>query len=187
MDNLKRRYALFKARIKVNRIRSYLHKKDTIFDIGTGNGAVAYLLQQEGFSIITSDIKDQSIFKEVVPIITSGDSNPLPDNHFDNVLLLTMLHHTCDPLAVLDEAIRISRNKIIIIEDVYRNKLQQYFTFLIDSIVNLEFKGHPHTNKTEKEWEQIFDQKDLKLIQKKSRPFLICFRQVLYVLEIKKG
>jgi len=81
------------------------------------------------------------------------------------------------------EAKRVSK-KIIIIEEIYTNIFNKYLTYFIDSLLNLEFIGHPHTNKTDKEWKLLFGQLGLKLTDAKySRTFLVKTRQVIYCLE----
>ena len=49
------------------------------------------------------------------------DALPFAKNEFDNALLLTVLHHSDDPLSVLREAYRIVRpeGRVIVIESVY--------------------------------------------------------------------
>ncbi len=78
----------------------------------------------------------------MVPVIYDGPKLPWPDNHFDAVLLLTVLHHVADPESVLREACRVG-GRIIIIEDVYATRAQKRLTFLLDSLFNLDFRGHP--------------------------------------------
>ena len=46
---------------------------------------------------------------------------PYPDNHFDNVLVLTVAHHSDDPQKVLAEAHRVAKpgGRVIVIESVF--------------------------------------------------------------------
>ena len=79
---------------------------------------------------------------------------PFPDDSFDVALLITVLHHTKKPIEILKEAIRVAP-RIIVMEDLYKNLLQKYLTFAMDSLLNLEFFGHPHTNMTQEQWESV--------------------------------
>jgi len=151
----------------VRKIGPYLKKEDLILDIGSGGAHVAHELKTLGYDITTLDIKNKSYFEDVRPIIYNGQTIPFPDDHFDVSLLLTVLHHTKDPLSVLAEAKRVSK-KIIIIEDLHKGWIQKYLTFAMDSILNREFFGHPHSNKTKSEWESSFKEMGLTIIDKKT-------------------
>lgn len=170
------------AAIKLRRIKEHLSIDDSIIDIGTGNGALASLLLHSKYKLTTLDVQNKSRFPKIRPIVYDGTVMPFEDCQFDTALLITMLHHTPNPQDILFEAKRIS-SKIVIIEDVYRNQLQKCLTKLVDSIVNWEFRGHPHTNKSDKEWLQLFKELGLKLEYKNEQRFFLLFRQVTYVLK----
>ena len=53
----------------------------------------------------------------------------------------------------------------------------------MDSLVNLEFRGHPHTNRDDNQWKQTFHQMGLKVVAEDEFRTLIFFRQKIYVLE----
>lgn len=175
-----------RMKIKFQRIYDRLDKEETVLDLGTGNGGLCHALKEAGVEVKPVDIKDISFFPEVSPEIYDGKKLPYPDNAFDTVLLITVLHHTPDPDAILEEAKRVARKKVIVMEDIYRNKAQQYLTYFTDSLVNLEFAGHPHTNRTDKAWRETFDKMGLKLKSAEDFRTLVFFRQIIYVLE-KEG
>lgn len=170
------------AKIKLKRIFPYLQKDEVIVDIGSGNGALVYLLKKEGFNVEPTDISNKSKFESVVPKICPGDKLPFADQSVDTVLLITMLHHTPHPEALVEEAMRVGK-KIIIMEDLFTNYVQKQLTFFTDSLVNWEFKGHPHTNKNDEEWKKLFERKNLQLNHSEYYNFLLFFKQGLYVLQ----
>jgi ubiquinone/menaquinone biosynthesis C-methylase UbiE len=118
-------------------------------------------------------------------VIYNGEKLPFDDLAFDTTLLITVLHHTPDPDAVLQEAIRVSARRIVVMEDIYTNPFQKYLTWFTDSLVNMEFVGHPHTNRSDKQWQATFSKMGLKLVGKETFRTLVFFRQVIYVLERK--
>ncbi|QMU65548.1 MAG: methyltransferase domain-containing protein [Flavobacteriaceae bacterium] len=115
------------------------------------------------------------------PVIYKGGKLPFKDNEFDIVQLITVLHHIKDPEETIKEAVRVGK-KIIIMEDIYTSKFQKYITFIADSINNWEFIGHPHTNKTDLGWKQVFNKNNLKIEKVKYYNFLLFFKQVTYIL-----
>ncbi len=173
---------LWDAKFKIQRISEYLSKKDKILDVGTGPGSVCLLLNREGYNVTPVDVVDQTLSSEIEPLIYNGKKLPFDDNSFNTALILTVLHHTSNPEEILSEAKRVS-NKIIVIEDIYSNPIQKYFTFIVDSIVNMEFAGHPHSNKSDTEWKITFNKLGLKLKATRYDRFLLFFRQATYYLK----
>jgi len=173
---------LWDARFKIKRIAEYISPKDKILDIGTGPGSVCLLMKREGYILTPIDVEDQTLSKEIKPEIYDGKNLPYKNASFDSALILTVLHHTPDPKEVLLEAKRVAK-KIVVIEDIYTNPLQKYLTYFVDSIVNLEFSGHPHSNKSDNEWKDVFIELGLKLKAAKYSRFLLFFRQATYYLE----
>ena len=170
-----------KAEIKRKVLAKFYQKDTGILDIGSGNCALSKLLIESGYSLTALDISNKSAFPDFQPMIYDGHRLPFEDNSFDWVQLITVLHHVPDPEALIIEAKRVG--KIILIqEETYKNTLQKYLTWLADSVNNWEFRGHPHTNKTEEEWETLFLRHHLKLQQKERRRFLFFFTQVTYLL-----
>ena len=176
---------LWDAKQKFNRLSYFLQQEEKILEIGSGLGTVTYYFKLQGLQITPLDIQNLSVIANVTPIIYDGQKLPFADNSFDTVLLLTVLHHTTNPVSVIKEAARVSR-KIIIIEDIYLNCWQKYLTFWVDSLVNFEFIGHPHTNQTDANWKNIFHELNLTISYSSSYEFLLFFRQAIYVLEKPK-
>ena len=181
--NLNRWQLLKRAEIKFKIIEKWLKSSDQILDIGCGPGAVAFLLKEHSFHVGTIDIQHKSAFDSVTPTIFDGLHLPYHDNAFDVCLILTVLHHAKTPLALLKEAKRVSRGRIIVIEDIYTNSVQLFITKLFDSIVNSEFSGHPHNNKKFEHWIDIFQSLDLDVTESRQRRFLGFFRQADFLLE----
>lgn len=176
-----RKQYLKRAHIKFKRIRPHIAPQSKVLDVGAGNGALALLLQQAGHQVSSIDVGDKTYFEEVKPIIYNGCNIPFEDNSFDTVQLITVLHHTADPEQVLKEAIRTGK-QVIVMEDIFTSSFQKYLTWFTDSLVNAEFLGHPHTNKTDTEWKTLFNKLGMQVVFEEQYRFLLFFRQVTYVL-----
>ena len=173
--------AMFRARIKVDRILRLIPANSTVLDIGTGNGALAHLLTEAGHTLTTLDVVDKCIFAEQRPLLFDGRALPVRSDSHDVVLLITVLHHTRHQEELLREAARVGR-KVIVMEDVYTSDIQRFLTYVLDSLINLEFLDHPHTNRDETGWEWCFSELRLRVERKRVARTLVCFRQATYLL-----
>lgn len=164
------------------KITPYLNKTDKILDLGCGNCALSKDLLDRGYTVTPVDVKNISLFKSIKPIVYDGKRLPFKDNLFDTALLITVLHHTPNPPQVLKEAARVCK-KLVVMEDVYENSFQKYATFIMDSVGNLEIFGHPHSNKSQKEWQKVFKDLNLKIIEIKIHNFWKIFTSATFFLK----
>lgn len=176
----------FWVKEKVSRFLPWLPTGSTAVDIGAGNGLVAFELQQSGIQATAVDVANLSILPEIAVTVYDGQTLPYPDGHFENALLLTVLHHTTDPVAVLQETARVAK-QVIIIEDVYKNLFQKYATFAMDTLVNFGHSEMTYQNRSLREWKLIFKDLDLEIIAEKQKRVLLIFRQVTFILKTKNG
>jgi ubiquinone/menaquinone biosynthesis C-methylase UbiE len=152
-------------------------------DIGSGLGTICSKLLNGKYNITPLEIKDLSLYDNVKPIIYNGIEIPFKRNHFDVAFLLTVLHHTPDPKKILIEAKRVAK-RIIILEDIYSNVFQKFLAFFWCSLLGLDFFRHPHSNKTDSEWRELFRELNLKLIDVKyHRSTIPIVTQVTYFLD----
>lgn len=177
-------WSRFKAKTKSKLLLPYLKKGEKVLEVGAGNAALTVLLRESGIPVTALDVEDGSHFEDVVPVLASGISMPFEDHQFDTVQMITMLHHTSDPDALIREASRVGR-RLIVLEDVYSNLVQKYLTLFMDSLANMEFKGHPHSNRTDKEWRVSFDKLGLIVVEVRHQSALLFFQQRLYLLDRK--
>ena len=102
---------------------------DKVLDFGCGDCSVASLLKNRIPTMHFADIFEtlEGRVSEEIAIQLNIETDyyqvknnrlELPDDSYDTVLLLTVLHHSNDPIQTLREAYRISKKRIIIIESV---------------------------------------------------------------------
>ena len=107
-----------------NQIAPYL-KPGRVLDLGCGDGAVGALISShQNMPVDLADVYKHNDIHEIgLPFtqLAQNESLPFDDNSFDNVLLLTVLHHSDDPELLLREARRILRpdGRLIVIESVF--------------------------------------------------------------------
>jgi SAM-dependent methyltransferase len=183
--NIKRRTARIVWGSRSSAIAATLHDDlegcGRVLDIGAGSCLIANELMKMGHDVTCADIADHSVVPEIVPVIVSGSPLPFADDSFDAVLLCTVLHHVEDHVALLAEARRLS-STVIIIEDLVTGPLQRRATQLMDSFTNLEFRDHPHSNRTDASWRELFESLHLDLTRSSSKRFWGLFTSVTYVL-----
>ena len=172
----------FWVKEKVSRFLPWLPAGSTAVDIGAGNGPVAFELINAGINATAVDVANLSILPEIPVTVYDGEKLPYANNHFDNALLLTVLHHTTDPVAVLKESARVAK-QVVIIEDVYKNVVQKYLTFGMDTLVNFGHSEMTYQNRSLEEWKLIFKDLNLEIIAEKQKRVLLIFRQATFVLK----
>ena len=59
----------------------------------------------------------------------------------------------------------------------------EWLTKRFDSLMNLEFKGHPHSNRTDKDWLASFERLGLSLRHREIHRVAWLFKQAVYVVD----
>ena len=171
-----------RVKVKEAQISPYLQEDQRILDIGCGNGLLCKKLRKRGLDITPLDVANNSFLPDVRPIIYNGVRLPFNDKVFDTVLLITILHHSRNPEKVIDEGMRVA-SKLIIIEEIYSSQLEKYWVYTVDSLFNAEFIGHPHTNKSDTQWRQLFSEKKYIVSDVKYSLVFPWLSRVLYVVK----
>ncbi|MEM7101495.1 MAG: class I SAM-dependent methyltransferase [Bacteroidota bacterium] len=166
---------------KISPFIEFLKSEDKILDIGSGGGLVTKTLRMKGFNTTPLDIADLSYSDDVKPVVYNGRDMPFEDNQFDLALLLTILHHTENPEAILKETCRVAK-RIVIIEDIYDSSIQKYLTLATDRFVNWGFSPCPHTNKNDEGWRSLFQKLNLELNSVSYHNVFGLYKQAVYHL-----
>lgn len=169
-------------RKKLRPVLPHLTQGQQHVDVGCGNGLIVQHLRQRGYPCAAVDVADLSILPEVEVTVYDGLHLPFEDKAFDTALLLTVLHHTPAPIPVLEETARVAK-RLVIVEDVYSNKFQQYLTYGMDTLVNLGHSSMTYQNKSDAGWKAAFEAMNWQVVAESSQSILLFFRQATYVLE----
>lgn len=166
LDKVLRKRNLRRAKNISAFIKNYIKKGESILDVGSGNGTILNQIEKDcdakiqGIDVI--DYMDTDIpFK-----LFDGKTIPFKDKSFDNVLIIETLHHCDDPIRILKESVRVSKKKIIILEDVYINPLHRIITCGYDYLMNFRHAVNtPFNFKKEKEWMAVFKKLNLNIVK----------------------
>jgi SAM-dependent methyltransferase len=159
-----------------------------VLDLGAGEGFVLAALG-------TGTAVDVGPFRRAaVPyVVYDGSALPLAEATFDTTLLLLTLHHCDKAETVLDEAIRVTRRRLIITESVHRNRLDHFWLRTLDAPFNRRrHTGRmppPRAFRSTTEWEALFASRRLRLVTARwlgSRWERLVHHPRLYVLEVNR-
>jgi len=177
----------------VDVFEKFINPGEKVLDIGAGGGWISRELQKRknvGITLLDVINFNQTDFKL---IIYDGKKMPFSENNFNASFLVCVLHHCQEPLEVLKEAVRVTKDKIIIIEDVHNSALSRFLLCFKDIFANLAFcvftklakeiTNIPFNFKKISEWEKAFEDLDLKVIYKKKYSSFFKTQQVLFVVQ----
>lgn len=145
---------------KYDRIRKYYGEH--CLDIGAGTGRFSLHLQDNSHEVVPIDIVDKSV-DDVEIEYFDGASIPKADNSFDTSIFMFVLHHTDTQIELLKEAARVTKDYIIIAEDIVENRLGQI-------LGNIHLNTSPWEKgndsfRSRKGWLKIFEENDLELVE----------------------
>ncbi|MFC1850634.1 class I SAM-dependent methyltransferase [candidate division CSSED10-310 bacterium] len=176
---LKRRQ-LRRAHFILDRIGAHL--PPALLDFGCGNGALVAACRERSIKAVGVDVGINLLFP--IPMVHyDGQKLPFQDNSIEAVSALFVLHHTPDPVKALQELTRVTRHKLLIIEDVWYNRHQKFwlhfFHYLFEyfmAMANLfgQSRWKVSTSfhfRTEQEWLHIF--RDLRLKHRETIPLTL--------------
>jgi ubiquinone/menaquinone biosynthesis C-methylase UbiE len=95
---------------------------DSVLDVGCGAGYLANYLQEMYEADLTGvDVQD---FRtgDIAFSRFDGTSIPFPDRTFDHVILSFVLHHSNDPMTLIQECRRVAQRSVIVFEDLPENR-----------------------------------------------------------------
>jgi ubiquinone/menaquinone biosynthesis C-methylase UbiE len=119
------------ARLEVERVASLCLDSallKSVLEVGVGSGLFAEVFFKHGLKVAGVDINPQMVAaaRQFVPRgdfqEAAAEALPYPDFSFDLVFLGLVLHESDAPLKVLQEAQRVSRQRVCILEWAYREQ-----------------------------------------------------------------
>lgn len=140
-----------------------------VLDLGAGEGYVApALARARGGWACSCDV---GAFRRAPGpyVVYDGERLPFRDAAFDTTLLLLTLHHCDDPERVLDEAVRVTRHRLIVTESVFSNRVDRFWLDLLDGRLNARRHGGtmnvPLAFRTPDGWNALFASRGLRVVE----------------------
>jgi SAM-dependent methyltransferase len=177
-----------------NHIAPHLEAGQTLLDLGAGTGFMArWLKRQTGVKPTLTDVVDYHNRDLSLPFIKQDDPFrvPVEDGSFDVVLLMFVFHHI-EPyesqLPLLDEAIRIARRRLIILEDTPATGVDRAFNTFWDWLLNWRHGvPTPFTFRSADEWLEVFKARNLSIgavdVYRPMWPTLKTYPHTLFALD----
>jgi SAM-dependent methyltransferase len=169
-------------------LRQYVDDGELILDVGGGSLLVAdELRRQRRVSVVGLDTL--AYRKCQVPLaLYDGRAAPFRDAAFDTVLAGFVLHHCEDGgVAVLREARRLARRRVLVLEDGYEHAAERLLTRSVDRLLNrIEHAAIPTPCRfrSAAQWRQLFGELGFAVAETRTVRTTPIFetRQVLFVL-----
>ena len=169
-------------------ITPWLSNGQRVLDLGCGNLLVGKHVQ-EGAGVRVTGVDVIDINQTPLPLtLYDGKEIPFDERSFDVTYAAFILHHTEDVRALLAECIRVTKGRLLVLEDVYRNGFELGLTRALDynnKLVAPEMPL-PLNFMREREWLALFEQLGTRLVGVKNvRPVpMRPTRHRLFVLDL---
>jgi SAM-dependent methyltransferase len=129
-----------------------------LLDVGCGDGSLAALIHKMRPDVTVEGLDVLVRPETAIPVTRyDGRTLPFPDDSFDAVMMVDVLHHADDATAVLAEARRVAR-QVVLIKDHRRNGLLANATLrFMDWVGNARHGvALPYNYWSEAEWRGAF-------------------------------
>lgn len=121
---------------KAELVSAGLEKGWTLLDVGAGEGYVGEsLAQQLDSDVELVDVADMNRTK-LPHRVYDGYRLPFPPGRFDAAVAVFVLHHAGDPEAVVREAMRVSRRRVVVLESTYAHSWERPILERLDVLAN---------------------------------------------------
>jgi SAM-dependent methyltransferase len=121
----------------------------TALDVATGGGHVARRLREAGLNVVTVDPAPGM----QADVLSTAEHLPFADGSFDVVVSRIAPHHFPDIRAALIEMTRVSRDLVLVVDNLYRGEA-------VEEAERLRDPTHVRTY-GEEEWRELYEQAGL--------------------------
>jgi SAM-dependent methyltransferase len=176
------------------RLAPHLEPGTSALDLGSGTGQIArWLARRVGIRPTLADVVEYENRVRDFPFIRMTDPLRVPagDGAFDAVVMLFVLHHMErweDQERLVSEAARVTRRRLLVIEDTPTSRADQWFNVAWDWALNLRHGvPTPFTFRSPQGWRSVFLGNGLEVRHEETYrarwPTLLTYHHTLFVLE----
>ena len=177
-----------------SKVAPWLEPGQTVLDLGAGTGFISrWLRDHTGVHPTLTDVVSYRNRERSLEFIRLDDPFhvPVPDASFDVVMLLFVFHHVAcpeDQERLLDEAVRIARSRIVVLEDTPETRLDLLFNKGWDWLLNQRHRvPTPFTFRRTEEWVRLFKERNLSILHvdtyRPKWPTLMTYPHSAFVLD----
>lgn len=143
-----------RVRILSDHLSTIIPEGASVLDVGCGDGQITEQIKQKRPDISIKGVEVLVRPNAVIQIEQfDGSSLPFEDKSFDCVLFVDVLHHTDDPMVLLQEAVRVSKKSIVIKDHLKEGVLANTTLSFMDKVGNARHGVViPHNYWTKKQW-----------------------------------
>ena len=153
--------SLKRAEGSFERIKDYL-VGSSVLDLGAGNGLLGQSIHDRtNMTVMLADVIDYSVASLPLLLFPQGGRVPLDDQAVDCTILYVVLHHADDPLHLLKEAARVTKQRVIIVEGYVEDETIYLTNSFLDWFLNRVNQGAdinlPLNYHKQEQWYAMFD------------------------------
>jgi SAM-dependent methyltransferase len=154
-----------RVRVLSNQLGKLLPQNARGLDVGCGDGLIAYLIMQKRPDVKIKGIDVIVRSRTYIPVEHfEGQSIPYQDGSFDAVIFADVLHHTDEPTALLQEAVRVSRKAIVIKDHIEQGLFARQTLRFMDWVGNARHGvSLPYNYWARQTWLEVFNALDLEV------------------------
>jgi ubiquinone/menaquinone biosynthesis C-methylase UbiE len=177
-----------------SKVAPWLEPGQTMLDLGAGTGFISrWLRDHAGVRPTLTDVVSYRNRERSLEFIPLEDPFrvPVADSSFDVVILLFVFHHVGRPEdqeRLLEEAVRIARSRIVVLEDTPETRLDRAFNTAWDWLLNQRHRvPTPFTFRRADQWTQLFKERNLSVVHvdtyRPKWPTLMTYPHSAFVLD----
>jgi SAM-dependent methyltransferase len=138
-------------------LSSLIPSASSVLDVGCGDGRLAKFLLEKRPDLQIEGVDVQVRKNTWLPVkLFDGINLPYPESSFDVVMLIDVLHHTRDPLPLLQEALRVSRRFLAVKDHLLEGTAAGARLRFMDYVGNARHGvSLPYNYLTTKQWAEL--------------------------------
>lgn len=127
-----------------------------VLDIGCGSGEIGSGLEDAGHRVIGVEVLARETC--AIPFARfDGRRLPFRDGSFDDAVIVDVLHHAADPIAVLAEARRVTTGSVVLKDHFAESGRARFTLSVMDWVGNRQFGvGREGAYLSRARWDEVF-------------------------------